>query len=307
MKQRGFRVRLLPLVIAGMLAAGPVSSGAAEASDKARAPDVTRQMEKGPATGKGAPQARAEAERNRIVDESIAALAETNRALRALDANRTDEALEHLALAIGKLELVVAMDPKASLAPVDVQMITYDLVADVDSVKKAVKEAEELLEDGKVQEARSLLSTLASEIVVRVVNIPLGTYPEAIKAVVPLIKDGRIKEAKAALSDALATLVVVDHVIPLPILRAEQALEQARALAAKKDRSAREDEKLAALLDEARDQLALGEALGYGTRDRYEPLYETIEQIRKHTAHKGTEEGLFDTLRKKFEALREKL
>ena len=221
MKQTGFRVRLLPLVIAGMLAAGPVSSGAADASDKAKAPDVTRQMEKGPATGKGSPQKRAEAERNRIVDESIAALAETNRALRALDANRTDEALEHLALAIGKLELVVAMDPKASLAPVDVQMITYDLVADVESVKKAVKEAEELLEDGKVQEARSLLSTLASEIVVRVVNIPLGTYPEAIKAVVPLIKEGRIKEAKAALSDALATLVVVDHVIPLPILRAE--------------------------------------------------------------------------------------
>jgi len=74
-----------------------------------------------------------------------------------------------------------------------------------------------LLKKGRVQDARALVSGLASEIIIEVVNIPLATYPDAIKAVVPLIEAGKVKEAKAALVAALNTLVITRHIIPLPM------------------------------------------------------------------------------------------
>lgn len=68
-----------------------------------------------------------------------------------LDANKTKEALAALELASGKLELVLARDAKLALAPVDVRVITHDIHANVESVKKAVKLSRELLGDGEVQ------------------------------------------------------------------------------------------------------------------------------------------------------------
>lgn len=68
-----------------------------------------------------------------------------------LDAKKTKEALAALELASGKLELVLARDAKLALAPVDVRVITHDIHANVESVKKAVKLSRELLGDGEVQ------------------------------------------------------------------------------------------------------------------------------------------------------------
>lgn len=73
----------------------------------------------------------------------------------------------------------------------------------MDSIKKAVKEAEDYLEEGKVQDARTLISGLMSQIDIRVTSISLATYPAAIKAVTPLIDQGKIDEAKAALEGEL--------------------------------------------------------------------------------------------------------
>ncbi len=307
--------------LAAVLACALLAGGAAAAENKADAepapqaaakaqhPHEAQSPDKAAEKPQSGDQTRGKAaeERAKIVEEAVTALARTNTALRALDAGDTNKALEDLAVAVGKLELIVAAHPDMALAPVDVRVITQDLVATPADVKKAVKQAEDLLEDGRVQDARAILRDLGSEVIVRVVNIPLATYPDAIKAVAPLIQSGKIAEAKQALVAALGTLVVVDNVIPLPVMRAERALDEAKTLAATKQRDDEQNKRLSKLLQYAREQLELAEALGYGDEKAFAPLLKTIREIEKNTAGGGTEEGLFDRIKKEFEKLRAKL
>lgn len=243
-------------------------------------------------------------EQDKVLQEAIAAMARTSDAIRALDKGDKDRALNDLATAVGKLELITTAYPEMELAPVDVQVVTSDLAGSVDEIKEAVEKAKDLLDDGRVQDARLILEDLASEVVIRTVNVPLATYPDAIKAVVPLIKEGKFKEAKTALVTALSTLVVVDDVIPLPVLRAEAALAEAKKLAAKKDRSPEEAKQLADLLKQAKEQLAVAEVLGYGEKDVFKPFYADIKAIEKATGGGGTEQTLFDKLKARFEKLK---
>lgn len=140
------------------------------------------------------------------------------------------------------------------------------------------------MKDGEIQKARPLVAKLASEIVLRTTNIPLATYPDAIKAVAPLIDEGKIEEAKSALQAALNTLVVTtDEVIPLPILRAEYLLGEAEALAENEERTPKDNERLADLLEGARKQLKMAELLGYGTKESFQAMYEQLDKIEKKT------------------------
>ncbi len=307
----GIRV-LTVLVVVATLAVGGVL--AAPAAGKAAPGDKTAKAETSAATagshGKAAEKeagARAAAERKKIIEEAVTALARVNLALRHLDRGKNDEALDDLAVAVGKLELIVTRYPELSLAPVDVRVITHDLRADVSEIRKAVDRAREALDEGRVQEARRTLRDLGSEIIVRVINIPLATWPAAIKQVVPLIDDGKIDQAKEALQAALSTLVVVDTVIPLPVVRAEAWLERASELAKKEQRTKDEERELADYLEKARHQLELAEALGYGAHEDYAKFYDTIGQIEKKTRGGGTETGLFDRLRRSIEEFKKKL
>ncbi|MGK7025493.1 YfdX family protein [Pseudomonas aeruginosa] len=157
--------------------------------------------------------------RAELAQDAITALAKTHEALILLDAKKTKEALAALELASGKLELVLAREPKLALAPVDVSVITHDIHADVESVKKAVKLSRELLDDDEVQKARPIVANLASEIVIETDNLPMATYPAAIKSAARLIDSGKIDNAKAELARALNTLVVTSVAFPLPVLR----------------------------------------------------------------------------------------
>jgi hypothetical protein len=98
------------------------------------------------------------------------------------------------------------------------------------------------------------------------VSIPLQTYPDAIKAVAPLIDRGKIDDAKAAIEAALNTLVVIDHITPLPLVRADVKVVEAEALAQKEGRSEEDNKNPVKSLNEAREQLKLAEALGYGNK-----------------------------------------
>jgi soluble cytochrome b562 len=183
----------------GLFAASPLS--AAEVEDKTKAAgaeppqSVEEQVQKDI-------DAQAAERRKAMLQEARSALAETNAALTALDEGKTAEALDALARATGKLEILLARDPDLALAPVDVRYITQDLYGTVDDIRAAIDQVEALLDDGEVQEARALLSSLASEFVISVRNIPLAPYPDAIKAVTPLIDKGEIEEAKLALRPA---------------------------------------------------------------------------------------------------------
>lgn len=236
--------------------------------------------------------------RNEIISEAVAALAETKAALKALDAKKPDEAIAALERVTGKLDIILARDPSLALAPVDVAVATHDIYASADTIKKAVKQTEEYLDDGKVQEARAILANLASETIVSVTSIPLATYPDAIKAVVPLIDQGKIDEARAALETVLTTLVVEKHVIPLPIVRAKLMLKSAEALAENKERTEADDELLKSLIKDARNQLAMAEALGYGDKKAHKTLRSQLDKIESGIKSGKGGAGFFEKIRK---------
>jgi hypothetical protein len=242
--------------------------------------------------------------RKKLFADATAALAETKKALKALENKKTDEALKALAEVTGKLDLIVAHDRKLALTPVDMEVLTYDLLTNLDTIREVIKQAKGYLDDGEIQKARPLIARLASEIQFRTYHIPLATYPAAIKAIAPLIDAGKIEEAKAGLQAALNTLVVTtDDVIPLPKLRAEHMLKQAQDLAEKNARSTEEEKKLANNLHAAREQLQLAELLGYGKQKDYKPMYEQIREIEKKSAGGKSGTGWFDTLKQNLSDL----
>ena len=237
-------------------------------------------------------------QRKKIMEEAHAAIAQSREALKALDEKNTEEALKALEMAIGKMEVIVARDPELALARMDVNIIIHDLYANVDTIKKTLKQAKEYLEDGEVQLARPLVSSLASEMIIESVNIPLATYPDAIKAIVPLIDKGKTDEAKAALQTALNTLVIVqEEVIPLPVIRAKELLKKAEALAENSERKDEDNKQLTTLLDHAEAQLLMAEVLGYGDKKAFKPMYEQLDTIREKTKEGKSGKGFFDKIK----------
>lgn len=228
--------------------------------------------------------AKAEGEkRAELLKEAQAALEQTRLAIQALDKGDKKGALDALQQVTGKLDLIVSRDPNLAFAPVDVDTTILDLYATVDGVKAAVKQAKDSLGDNHVQDARHLISGLASEADINVAKLPLATYPAAIKAIAPLIDAGKTEEAKAALYTAINTVVIETYAIPLPRVRALAMLDMADKLAATKDRKEEDNRKLHDLIEAARHEIQLAETLGYGTRDDYKPLYAQLDDVQKKT------------------------
>ncbi len=272
----------------------PIYAGDKTMSEPSNKPNVTESAQ---SHVKSVTEAKTSENRQKIVEEAVAALNETKNALAALDANKKAEAIAALGKVVGQLEIIIAREPELAFAPIDVRVTTHDLYASLKTIELAKKEAEDLLEDGEVQKARILLKDLASEIVISVVNLPLATYPDAIKAVIPLIDKDKFDEAKAALQAALNTLVVTTHVIALPVIRAEQMLIEAEKLAETEKRSDKDNKVLSDLLQNARFQLEMAAALGYGDKKEYKDFYKQIEEIQKKTDDGKSGKGFFEKVK----------
>ena len=246
---------------------------------------------------------RADEERKKIVADAETALDQTKKALALLGDKKTQEALGALEVATGKLELILARDPKLALAPVDTGVVIRDLYADPNAVKDAIKEARRLLGDGEVQKARPLVSNLASEVVFQTTNLPLAAYPTAIKSAASLIAKSKVDEAKDTLQAALNTLVITEVAVPLPVLRAQVLLKDAEKLAEDDKRSEESNKSLAAQLDEARKQIRMAEALGYGKKADFEPIFEQIKEIEQKSSGGKSGKGWFDRIKKQVSDL----
>ena len=246
-------------------------------------------------------------QREKILLEANAAIAESRKALKALDDGKTEEALKSLELAIGKMALIVARDPELALATVDVNIKIYDLFADADSIELVLKRAIKYLKDGEIQLARPLIASMASEMVFESINIPLATYPDAIKAVVPLIDNGKLEEARSALQTALNTLVIVEeNIIPLPVIRVKTLLKDAEKLVENENRADEDNEKLASLLNEAQNQLEIADVLGYGDKKNFKPMYEQLDEIRDKTKESKHGKGFFEKLKNQISEMFDK-
>jgi hypothetical protein len=238
-------------------------------------------------------QQQTEEKRKTLMADATSAIQETQAALKDLDEGNTKEALAALERATGKLDVILARDPKLDLAPAAVGVITYDVQGGIDAVKQVRKQALDSIDAGRLQEARRLLKNLASETVVSVTSIPLATYPDAIKAAVKLIDQAKNDNAKRVLQAALSTQVVTDTIIPLPVVRAEESLKTAQTLAEKKDRSKEDNDRLKASMDDANGQLEFAQALGYGTKKDFDKMYQQLAEIRDKTSDNKSGTGFF--------------
>ncbi len=241
--------------------------------------------------------------RKAITAEAMAAVNETRNALKALDEGKNDDALAALERATGKLELILARDPKLALAPTNVGAVTINVVGDIDKVKELRKEAQRLMDEGEVQAARHLLEGLASETVISVTNIPLATYPAAIKQAAKLVDDGKQDEAKKVLQTALNTMLVTETIIPLPIAVAQQQLKEAEKLTEKVSRSQDENKRLDKLLTDARAKLEFAQALGYGTKQDFRDLYAQLDEVKDKISNGKSGTGFFAKIKSSLASL----
>ena len=237
----------------------------------------------------------------KITQEAVEAINLVTQVIELLDKKDKEKAIETIEQVLGKLEVLIARDPNLQVVPVDVKEQVIDFPGTVEDVEAAKTEVVVLIKAGEVQLARDIMLQLASELDIFVTALPIGTYPVVLKAIIPLIEQEKFEEAKALLIEALETLVIEKIVIPLPILRAEQAIIRANELANKENPN---KEELKELLAYAKEQLELAEALGYGRKDiDYKDLYEEIEKLEKILEGEESTEDIFKTLKEKLSAI----
>ena len=239
----------------------------------------------------------------KIFKEAVDAVALTNKVIEELNNGKKDEAIKTLEKAIGKLEVVMAAPNAPALIPIDSGVEIYNFTGSLKDIQTALITAKALLKENKVQEARRILDTLRSEIVLKTVNLPLASYPSALKLAAKFLHENRVDEAKNVLAQALMTFVTVEVVTPIPLL-------QAQALIAKAEKLAKENKKDKALdnLKVAKEDLKIAEALGYTSESdtTYKMLEDSIEKIEKEIKGENKPGKLFEELKNKLEEFKEK-
>ncbi len=216
-------------------------------------------------------------------------------AIKLLDMGKDKEAISALQAATGKFDVALAADPTLALIPVDAYVTVYNLAASAEVIRKRLGRVEELLDDGKVQAARELLSGLRDEMSINTVYLPMATWPDSVKlATRYLINDKRF-EAITILNTALASTVSETTVVPLGLIRAQSLIRQASEL---------RDDKQAALdfVQAAREQLHIAELLGYTDDESalYKDLHKQIDALEKEIKGKNVVARLYENLSQSF-------
>jgi hypothetical protein len=257
-----------------------------EAEQQAR-PDVERQRQE------------AEEESKKTLDkEAIAAIAQTQKAVNAIAANKVDDALVAIELATGKINILLARNPATALIPADLEVQVIDTAPhDTQAIREIAQDASRAVDDKDFPAARALLYLLMSEIRVRTYNLPLATYPEALKQAARLLDQKATKEASTVLLTALNTLVVIDRVTPLPLVLAREAINQVQEKS-RLDKSAAQS-----LLEIGKKEVERARELGYSGKDQeYTALNNDISALEKRL--KGNEDptAVFSKLKEKLNA-----
>ena len=229
--------------------------------------------------------------------DAIAAVRETDDAIKDIAANKKDDALAAIERATGKLDVLLARKPAAALVPVAVQVVVIDAAPlDIKTIDQIVQRATDAVKQRDLPAARLLLASVVSELRISTTCLPLATYPTALKEAARLLDQGKNQDAGNVLLTAVNTLVIVDHVIPLPLIIARAAIEQANAQRQNKDTAL-------TLLQTARNELDRSRHLGYlGDDSEYKALVQEISNLQTAIKGKSDTSSLFDHLRDRISA-----
>ena len=239
----------------------------------------------------------------KLVKEAIESLKFAQNAVIALEHKDKKAATENLEKAIGKLEVIMAAKNAPKLLPINNVIRVQEFVGTAKDVEKSVKMVKDLLDAGKVQEARALIAPLASEIDITVVNLPLASYPDALKLAASYVHDGKLEKAKEVLYIALSTFTEVTEVVPIPLLESADLIAAASRVA-KEDKA-----KALKYLEAASDALDVAEKLGYISESTttYKMLHDQIKAVEKEIKGKNKAEKLFEELAAKLKEFKSKI
>jgi hypothetical protein len=256
-------------------------------------------------TQKATKEATADAKSHQVklVQEAIASLKLSAKALEALNKNKPEEAKKDIELALGKLESILATEKAPKLLPIDNRVIVKNFAGTAKDVEKAIETVKALLDKGKVQEAGELLITLQSEIDIVVVNLPLASYPDTLKLASKYILEKKYEKAKQVLNLALSTFTEVEYIIPIPVVNALELIKTASAIAKTNKEQALKH------LEYASDELDKAEKLGYISSSdvTYKQLHELIEKTEKEIKGPNKAEKLFSELIEKLKDFKSKI
>ena len=221
-------------------------------------------------------------------------LEKVRQAVKTLDQGKSKECLALLKEAVGSFEVALAADPKLNMVPVSSLVQAQELYTNPGTLERELSYARELLRDGKVQEARSLLLPLRSDISVRTTFMPMKTYPDAIRQAIASLVNGKNDDAKAVLASAMSTLVVTEEVAaPIPLVTARSLVDEA----SKMDKSKKDD--ILATLQSAKDQLEVARLLGYLPEDakQYAEMRDRIQKIESEVKGENKATAMYPELK----------
>jgi hypothetical protein len=271
---------------------GETSSVAATATQAQARPEVEKQRKE------------AEQQAAKTIDkEAVAAIAETEKAIQDIAANKTDEALAAIERVTGKINILLARNPANALIPVSSEVDVIDTAPrDSATILELAKDASKAVDDKDFPSARVLLHALMSEIRVRTYNLPLATYPTALQDAARFLDQRKTKEANAVLLTAFNTLLAVDRVTPIPLVLARDAINEAQAQRQKDKKAAQ------SALERARSELQRSKELGYASNDpEYASLNNDISNLEKQLKGEGDTMSVFSKLKEKYEAFLKRL
>jgi ribonuclease HII len=238
-----------------------------------------------------------------LVQEALSSLKLSAKALRDLEMDKVDEAKKDIELALGKLEAILTAKETPKLLPIENRMVVKNFAGSAKDVENAVEKIKKLLSDGKIQEARVLLSTLQSEINLTVVSLPLISYPDALKLASKYLIEKKPNKAKEVLALALSTFTEVEHIIPIPLVNSIELISTASRIA-KENR-----EQALKYLEFASEELDKAEKLGYISKSEttYAQLHDMLKGIEKEVKGPNEAEKLFKELGDKLKEFKDKI
>ncbi len=240
---------------------------------------------------------------SKLVAEAIDSLKYAQDAYLALHKKDAKKATEDIEKAIGKLEVILAAKDAPKLLPINNMIRVQEFVGTAKDVEIAVDHVKDLLDDGKVQQARALMLPLISEIDITVISLPLASYPDALKLAAKYIHDRKLDKAKEVLHIALSTFTEVTEIVPIPLFESTDLIAAA-------SRVAKEDkEKALNYLNAASDALDVAEKLGYVSKSTtsYKVLHEEIKNVQKEIKGKNKAAKLFESLTVKLKDFKAKV
>lgn len=240
-------------------------------------------------------QEKKSSELRKTVNEDVKkGLAKANEAVTALAAQKNKEALKLLKEAVGSFEVALAADPELGMVPVHSVVQAQELYIRPEELKREIYYAREMLDEGRVQDARRALMPLRSDISVSTTFLPMRTYPDAIRKAVRQLVEEKPEEARDTLAAAMNTLAIVEEVAaPIPLAAAERLIQEASGLGKEKKEEALKK------LEDAGEQLEVARLLGYLPEDRnqYSEMARRIKSVMREIKGKNKTEKMFRELR----------